>query len=226
MIETAIHRHGGMDRWRKWDYVLLEVESLSGAIPRLKGLGRSFPHIGRIQVFRKEFRAVFFGADGARLGEFASGSVIEEGGASTANHRPSFKGFAKYRQWDLKDAIYFFGYEITTYLSVPFILPDLTTRTESCGKGFCVNAEFPREIHTHCRNQRFYFEGDGMLVRHDYLAEVIAPIAHGAHFTSDYVEMDGLLVARRRRVFARLGRWATPIPVLSASLQPLEIGFR
>jgi hypothetical protein len=226
MIETAIRRFGGMELWRKLDYVLLEVESLSGAIPRWKGIGRSFPHIGRVQVFPKGFRALFFGVGGALLGEFASGSVREEGGILIADHRPSFAGLAKYRSWDLKDAIYFFGYALTTYLSVPFILPDLPTRTRPWRDGFCVEAKFPPEIHTHCRNQQFYCDKEGLLMRHDYVAEVIGPFAYGAHFTSDYEDVDGLPVARSRRVLARIGRWVTPIPVLSAHLKPLQVGYR
>ena len=47
--------------------------------------------------------------------------------------------------------------------------------------------------------------------------------ATGAHFTSEYRVVDGLPIATRREVFARIGRLVTPIPVLSATLEPVGI---
>ena len=43
LLERAAARHGGWDRFRRIESITLRVESLGGAIPRLKGLHRSFP---------------------------------------------------------------------------------------------------------------------------------------------------------------------------------------
>jgi hypothetical protein len=64
--------------------------------------------------------------------------------------------------------------------------------------------------------QRFWFADDGLQYRHDYTADIVSTLARGAHFVEDYVEVDGLWFPRRRRVVARLGRWATPLVVLHA----------
>jgi hypothetical protein len=64
--------------------------------------------------------------------------------------------------------------------------------------------------------QRFWFADDGLLLRHDYVAEVVGGWARGAHFVGEYVEVDGLWVPRARWVHALLGGWVTPIPVLRA----------
>jgi len=226
MIETAIHRYGGWPLWHNLDSVMINVESIAGAIPSVKGIGRSFPQCGQMQVSPKEFRTIFFDRCGLTLGEFDSGTIRQEGAEPIDNYRARFAGLSKYRTWDVRDAMYFFGSAITTYLSVPFLLPDLRTRTEAWGEGFCVHAVFPKEIHTHCARQKFYFDREGLLLRHDYRAEILGRLAYGAHFTSDYEEVCGLPVARRRRVYARIGNWVTPVLVLSASLKPAAVVFR
>jgi len=68
-------------------------------------------------------------------------------------------------------------------------------------------------VHTHCRRQQFYFGADGRIVRHDYVANVIGPMAHGSHFWEEYDQSGGLLIARGRRVVVRLGRYPTSLEV-------------
>lgn len=226
MLEVAINRYGGDALWQKLDYILLDIESIGGPLPALKGIGRTFSLIGRIQVFPKQFRAIFLDRDGSLLGEFDSGSVLQPGLAPVANHRPSFDGFKKYRRWNSQDAIYFFGYALTVYLSIPFLLTTLPINTSRWKDGgFRVEAEFPDSIHSHCRKQTFYFDKSGLLIRHDYTADIVGRFAWGAHFTSDYEEIAGLPIARQRRVFLRFDSFATFIPVLSAQIKPAKIEF-
>jgi hypothetical protein len=226
MLEAAINRFGGDALWRKLDYVLLDIESIGGPLPTIKGIGRTFPHFGRIQVFPKLFRSVFYDRNGSLLGEFDSGSVHQPGLPPVKNHRPSFDGAKKHRPWNTQDAIYFFGYAFTVYLSIPFLLAGLPIKARRLRNGgLRVDADFPNQIHSHCRKQSFYFDKSGLLVRHDYTAVIVGRTAWGAHFTSDYKEMDGLPVARQRHVYARLGSIATFIPVLSAKIEPAGIGF-
>jgi hypothetical protein len=44
---------------------------------------------------------------------------------------------------------------------------------------------FPEGVHSHTREQRFYFGSDGLLRRHDYEVDVWADTP-AAHFLSDY----------------------------------------
>jgi hypothetical protein len=226
MLDVAIHRYGGEALWRKLDYVLLDIESIRGPLPAIKGIGRTFPHFGRIQVFPKQFRAVFHGCEGSLLGEFDAGRVHCGDPVAAGDYRSNFNGLGKHRNWNAQDAMYFFGYALTVYLSVPFLLPSLAHQTHPWKHGgLRVDAIFPEKIHSHCREQSFYFDKDGLLVRHDYTADIVSGFAFGAHFTSNYEEVDGLPIARERRVFARLGNLATFIPVLSATLRPVKVGF-
>jgi hypothetical protein len=64
-----------------------------------------------------------------------------------------------------------------------------------------LTVRFPEDIHSHTREQRFYFGSDGLLRRHDYEVDVWADTP-AAHFLSDYVDVSGLKFPLRRRVFA------------------------
>lgn len=226
MLEVAINRFGGEALWRRLDYVALDIENIGGPLTAIKGIGRTFPHFGRVRIFPKQFRAVFHDRQGSLLGSFDSGKVSFGNLPPLKDHRPSFDGRLKHLTWDAEDAIYFFGYALTIYLSIPFLLSSLPIQTRPWKNGgFRVDAVFPKQIHSHCREQRFYFDKSGLLVRHDYTADVIGKFASAAHFTSDYQEMGGLPIACQRRVFARIGELVTPIPILSASLKPVEVGF-
>jgi hypothetical protein len=61
-------------------------------------------------------------------------------------------------------------------------------------------------VHTHSRIQTIYFDREGLIVRHDYVAEIIGPWARGAHLWRDFVEVNGFPIATHRRVVTRLGR--------------------
>jgi hypothetical protein len=59
---------------------------------------------------------------------------------------------------------------------------------------------FPSHVATHCAQQVFYFDADGLLRRHDYIPDVIGwgPVAH---YTSEHREFDRIMVPTRRRVY-------------------------
>ena len=59
---------------------------------------------------------------------------------------------------------------------------------------------FPAHIATHCAEQVFSFDADGLLRRHDYRPDVVGwgPVAH---YTSGHREFDGIMVPTRRRVY-------------------------
>ena len=126
-------------------------------------------------------------------------------------------------RWSPLQALYFFGYAITHYHSLPFTLVDgrplaLTGARVAGYRLRGVRVELPDGLHTHSRIQTFFFDDDGLIRRHDYVAEVVGRWAHGAHFWEDFTLAGELPVARRRHVFARLGVWSVPVTVLDAEL--------
>ncbi len=116
-----------------------------------------------------------------------------------AAYRDEFRGLRKYRRWSNADAVYFFGYAMATYSSIPFILPQYATGVTTGREGVRVRARFPETIDTHSADQRFWFDREGLLTRHDYRADIVGVWAMGAHFTSGYRRTAGLPVARGGR---------------------------
>ena len=231
LLDRAAARHGGWDRWERLDEVRLRVVSLGGFIPRAKGIGRTFPMVGQAVVRPRawEVRFVDYPAVGID-GIFARGDVrlIERGGrvaSESIGHRASFRGLGKWRRWRPLDAIYFFGYALATYMALPFVL----ARTRLVGhdaRRRSLTVHFPDELESHSRRQRFVFAEDGLLVRHDYRAEILAAAATGCHRSSRYVAAGGMPFATERRVTMRLGGLALPIPVLAADLSEFEVSDR
>jgi hypothetical protein len=234
VLERAISRHGGWSTWQRLHSVTLTPRSLSGMLPVLKGHGRTFSLPPRVvvrpQVLEAEFRD--YPTAGSR-GLFTRGEVqlVDSHGVATAraaDPRRTFRGLSKHRRWSPLDALYFFGYALTHYHSLPF----------SLGEGQClgvhrarlggepldaVTVGLPSSLHTHCRRQTFYFDGQGVLRRHDYVAEIVGAWARGAHFWEDYEEANGLLVARRRHVVARLFGQPLPFVALHAEFESVEV---
>jgi hypothetical protein len=229
LLERAVARHGGWAAWEALGRVTLAPRRLTGLLPTLKGVGRTFPRPPRVDVFPREYRCVFHDYPTAgRRGVFLAGSVelLDEAGAvveSNADARASFRGLRKWRRWSPADALYFFGYALSHYHGLPFTL------AEGRPLGLCrvrsdrhnltgVDVELPATLHTHSRCQTFYFDDEGLLRRHDYVAEIAGWWARGAHLWRDFVTAHGIPIPRERHVVARLGRAATPFVALHAEL--------
>ena len=229
LLERAVARHGGWAAWQAFHGVTLELRALSGMVPALKGAQRTFPRPSQIQVFPHEQRVVFddYPARGHR-GVYTAGAVqlLDPGGAvieSSPDHRRSFRGLRKWRRWSPADALYFFGYALTHYQGLPFTLADARPlglcEVRCAGQRLTgVDVELPAALHTHSRRQSFYFDDEGLLRRHDYVADIVGWMARGAHFWRDFVTVGGIPIPRERHVVLRLGRTTTPIVALHAEL--------
>jgi hypothetical protein len=213
IFERACERHGGWERWRHLRKIHLEIADLSGILPAIKGLGRTFPPFRSATIEPHAGRTVF-----ERYPDNASETVFDNG---RAGHRQTFRGLRKYRRWSPIDATYFFGYALAHYHSLPFSLAesrllDHRIRLVSGQRCDALRVELPEDLPAHSRIQTFYFDPSGLLVRHDYVAEIISASARGAHYWLDYADVDGWLVAMRRRVVPRLGDRAFGPAVLKA----------
>jgi hypothetical protein len=225
LIDASCESHGGLARWRSVEAIAGTVLALGGPIPRMKGLGLTFPAARSFRVHPHEQRVVFadYPSAGDRVifqggPDGASMALQVDGGAPSwhAHYRAEFAGLRKWRFWAPLDAGYFFGYALLTYLSVPFMLGrcDVAAWDERS-----VTVRFPADFDTHCRTQTFWFGSGALIVRHDYTADVLGSAFHGAHFSSDFAAVGGLKVARTRRVRPRLGRnIVLPVTVLAARL--------
>jgi hypothetical protein len=235
LLERAIERHGGWSIWQRLRSVTLGTRLLRGMLPNLKGNGRTFPLPPQVVVRPREMEAelVDYPTVGSR-GFFSRGDVrlVDPHGSPTAHApalRDTFRGLRKYRRWSPLDALYFFGYALTHYHALPFALGEgqfLGYRRARLGNEVLegVVVRFSPLLHTHCERQVFFFDSTGVLRRHDYVAEIVGGWARGAHFWEDYEEVEGLLVAKRRHVVARLfGQPLPPFVALHAEFSSVAV---
>jgi hypothetical protein len=217
MIALAVARYGGRERWERLRLTLRPL-SLGGLLPWMKGSGRTFRLPAHAEIVPARAEATFFdyGTAGG-TGRFQNGRVALND-APLAEHRQTFRGLRKWRRWSPLDALYFFGYAMTHYHAVPFTLADAAIRAWNPARR-ALTVRFAPAVHTHCPVQTFYFDETGLILRHDYVADIVGGWARGAHFWRDVQDVGGFPVALHRRVVARLGTIPTPLVALDARFE-------
>jgi hypothetical protein len=227
LVRRAIDRHGGWSLWSRLHGITIDLVSLRGFLPWLKGYHRTFQLAPSLTTFPKEGRtewrgrapgvacAAVYDRGDMRLLDRVTGAV----GSESLQHRRTFRGLGKLRRWTTLDAHYFFGYAFASYAAVPFILPTLTYGGPAVGvwrgerlEG--VRVVYPAGAEVHSRTQRYMFDASGLIRRNDYVADVVGSWAVGAHLWDDYVTIEGLPIPARRTVLRRAGRWALPFPIV------------
>jgi hypothetical protein len=223
LLDRAAERHGGWARWQRLSAVRGRLVTLSGPLLWLKGLGRTW-HMPTAAVTVRPHEQRAHWPLGEDAWTFDRGQVAGPGAPPDADARASITRRATFSPWRQADGVYFFGYALSNYWGLPFLLGQARVLSVTRrGRLRSVTLAMPSGLHTHGPVQSFYFDETGLLRRHDYVAEVLGPKARGAHFSSDYVDVSGLLLARRRLVvFERLGR-AWPLPILWARFDGLSV---
>jgi hypothetical protein len=233
LIRGAIERHGGWSLWQRLESVSVSLIDLSGALPSLKGHGRSFVMPGTVTIYPWRWRSEF-SDDGQARAVFERGhvQVLGPGGEvlqDSLDHRATFAGLRKLRRWTMADACYFFGYAFASYAALPFILPGLIYRGQGAARWNAqrlrgVQVQFPPGAHVHSLRQGIFFDDSGLLRRMDYVADVAGWWARGAHGCDEHATVDGFPFPLRRTVVLRLGGWPlTPMVALAARFERLVV---
>jgi hypothetical protein len=204
-----------MDRWCAVSEIFVRARTGGIALPS-KFQPSAIRNIEAI-VSTKDIRAEFRDYTGeGRIGIFEEEGVriLKRNGDPIAQRKGPQAAFSKFRRrffWDRLDALYFGGYALWNYLNLPFLLasPGVVVKEgspwqEGGEEWLRLYASFPAFIPTHCRDQVFYFNQRGLLVRHDYTAEVFGNWAKACHYSWDHKETDGIIIPRKRRVHPRL----------------------
>jgi hypothetical protein len=212
LLDEVLDAHGGLDGWQSVTAVEAELRSGGFALGS-KFAGRPFRSY-RMSVSLAEPRTVIeaYPAAGSR-GVFEAGAVrIESAAGQTLAERRDprrlFPGGRRLLWWDRLDALYFAGYALWNYFTTPLLLT--RDEVELRADGRLLHATFAEGFPTHSREQTFHINERGLIVRHDYTAEVFGGWAKAKHMASQHREFDGLMFPTRRRVTHR----SSPIPLL------------
>lgn len=214
LLRLALDAHGGIDRWNRLTRIDAHV-AIGGSMWGRKGHdGVLADSHASLDPHRQRITYTPFGAPGRRS-EFEPDRIkitTDDGRvlAERQDPRVAFTGHTQATRWDELHAVYFSGYALWNYLTIPFLF----TRP-----GFAVEevapwrqdgqiwrrlaVRFADDIATHNPTQTFYFDESGLLRRHDYAAEVFGGTAV-AHFTDDHRTFGGFSFPTRRRVVPRL----------------------
>jgi hypothetical protein len=211
LLEEAVHAHGRTVNWAKHG-AASAVLDIGGAIWDLKGLPGLFQEIELTASLRRQHVAIASPTGGWR-GTFTPDVVCvdsPDGRAADERHAPrdAYRDHTQLTQWDRLHAMYFTGYALWTYLTIPFLytypgfhteeLPEWKENGEVWRR---LKVTFPDSIASHSREQVSYFGEDGLLRRHDYTVDVMGG-AQGANYASNYRTVNGIVVPMSRRVFA------------------------
>lgn len=239
LLDEVLDAYGGAERWRSISTITARGR-LGGLLPQRFPGGKLSTFAVEVSVAEQRTVLHDFPHAGQR-GVFDRGAarIERHGGELTdirTDPRSAFHGLSGIRRnfhWDPLDTTYFAGYAFWNYLTAPHLLTrDGVTVTES---GPCRHsgrqwrrllADFPSDINTHCREQIFYVDTDGLIGRHDFTAEPVGTWANAALYSTRYRRIDGILFPTQRRVFPRgPGRSVLPRPTLLAlDFDEIEIG--
>ena len=224
LLEAVIDAHGGRERWRQVDTI--EAKLSSGGLAFTLHLQPWALRRLRIAV-RPHAREVILG-DYVRPGWRGIWTpdevrVVDAGGDTVAQRSQPRRFFARpdrQVRWDKLGMLYFAGYALWNYLGFPFILEQpgvsLSHSGRASGGGSQrLDAHFEPGVPTHSAMQSFHLDDNGLLLRHDYTADVIGRWAKAANACLASETVDGLRFYTRRRVTPRMpGDTALPFPTL------------
>jgi hypothetical protein len=211
LLELALEAHGGLTRWSQLKTVTADL-SVTGALWQIKGQAETWQQI-RIEaaLHRQKLTTHFHGQDKRTTFTPYSVTLQTEGGRllqSRANPRSSFSGQVLNSPWDELHVAYFNSYALWTYLAVPFLYTfpgfetdELSAWHEDGEIWRPLRVSFPNGIASHGREQISYFGPDGLLRRHKYRVDVLGG-APGLNYAHEFREVDGILVAMKRRVYS------------------------
>jgi hypothetical protein len=213
LAHSIIAAHGGLERWRTFGTLSAHLIQ-GGALWSMKGKAGVLDDTNvNVDLRREHASHAPFGSEG-RHSSFTpelvqllsdDGSVLEE----LSSPRSSFAGHTLETPWSDPQLAYFAGCAMWTYLNMPFLLAEegveaaeIEPWTEADETWRRLRVHLPARIASHSTVQTLYVGSDGLLRRHDYDVE-IAGDTPGAHYISDYTEIQGIKIPTKRRIYPR-----------------------
>ena len=225
--DLVIDAHGGIDRWNKVRAIEGDM-SIAGAMWARKGWPDALKNVHvtadtkcqwiSYRPFISEGMSSVCTPDRTLL-ETQDGKPIKD----RKNPRAAFDGHTVETPWDDLNLAYFSGYAMWNYLNAPFIftLPGFKTEEiepwhDNGEKRRRLRVVFPNHIATHCAEQIFHINGEGLICRMDYSAPVTGG-APTAHYLSEHKDFSGIKIATKRRALRRKADGtAIPLPIFVA----------
>ncbi|MBB4513623.1 hypothetical protein [Paraburkholderia fungorum] len=225
LIDLAVHAAGGMDRFRSFRRLSARLHH-TGVIWGLKQREGVLTDCRVTVQLHEQCVSHNPFAPANHYSVYTPSRVeIRRDDASVVERlddpRTSFDGYEMQTPWSDAQLAYFAGYTMWTYLTSPFLLrhPGVLAReiepwSVDGLQWRRLRVEFAPSIATHSAVQTFYFDTDGLLRRHDYEVDIQGRNA-AARYLSDYIEVQGIRVPTRFRIYPRTAEnVALPEPLI------------
>lgn len=213
LLSDALQAHGGLDHWSTFKGQSSKILS-GGGLWAFKGLPLASTYRDVTSEFSRQIVTMTqMGHPDWTLFWSPEKLVIRDSRGNTIaereDPRAAFAGHDYRTTWDPLHLSYFSGYAMWNYHALPFILAapgyeveeiDPVVQDGQSLRG--IRARFPESVHTHTREQRFYFGSDNLLRRYDYDVDVWRG-SPAVHLLSEYVDVQGIRLPRKRTVFVR-----------------------
>jgi hypothetical protein len=211
--DLVIDAHGGLERWNKVKTIQGDM-SITGGLWTRKGWPDALKNAHVIAAVGDQWISYQpFISEGMRSSCTPDQTVIETLDGKPIkdrkNPRAAFDGHTVETPWDDLNLAYFSGYAMWNYLNTPFIFAmpgfqaeEIAPWDENGEQRRRLRVVFPDHIATHCAEQIFHVNGEGLICRVDYSASV-AGGAPTAHYLFDHRDFSGIKVATRRQALRR-----------------------
>jgi hypothetical protein len=225
--DFVIDAHGGLERWNKVKTIEGDM-SITGGLWARKGWPDALKNVHVTAAAGNQWISYRpFISEGMRSSCTPDHTVIETIDGKLVrdrtNPRATSDGHTVETPWDDLNLAYFSGYAMWNYLTTPFIFAmpgfraeEITPWDENGEQRRRLRVVFSDHIATHCPEQIFHVNGEGLICRVDYSA----PVAGGAptaHYLFDHRDFSGIKVATRRQALRRKADGtAIPDPVFVA----------
>lgn len=213
LLKFVLSANGGTATWKKKEKVSVHLR-ITGQLWHAKGVGGILSNTHLYSDCREQKVCFTSLTENNLKGIFEPNQVVLQSTNGKTleerfNPRESFNSHGPSTHWDMPDLLYFSGYAIWNYLTMPFNfdLPGFDTKEiepylENEEQWRCLKVTFPDYIATHSKVQLFYFNQNGLLMRHDYFADILGSVPV-THYVYDHQQFDGLMMPTRRLAYLR-----------------------
>jgi hypothetical protein len=238
LVRTAIEAHGGLEQWSRVRRISAAFIG-SGIGFRQRGpVGEAFTALSmRVAVDTCEQKTTIepFVASGQKgiyqpyctAVETSDGALVQD----LKNPRESLQTMAPGTPWTAPQVLYFVGYSLWMYLTLPYSFlmegvecEEADAWVEDGETWRALKVSYPSSYPSHSPEQIHYFDDKGLMRRQDYTVDVRQGLG-AAHYIYDHREFDGFVFPTKRRIYSR-GSDRAPLRdrlLISADLNDFEL---
>lgn len=216
LVKLAIEAHGGLDQWNQVQGVSARFVTWGLGLKQRGPLGEALSQKPmQIHIATRVQSVTFepFLASGQKsiyaplrtAVESSDGTVLEE----LKNPRETLENMPAGTPWSGPQLIYFFGYSLWMYHTLPFSFlkegvacEEVEPWAENGATWRRLKVTYPESYPSHSKEQIHYFDSKGIMRRQDYTVDVRQNLVI-AHYLFDHRYFDGFTFATKRRICVR-----------------------